>query len=122
MCEDSTCLHEKKSIITLHSNAINTMIMSYITYGPAHMNDTTKVFCQYFQENKTVLTRAPLPGELGKRIQQNISKEAWQLWLVEQTKLINEYRLDPTEQDAISQLAAACEAFLFKNSESPHTE
>lgn len=38
---------------------------------------------------------APYPGELGKRIYENVSKEAWQEWLRHQTMLINEYRLTP---------------------------
>ena len=36
------------------------------------------------------LDRTPYPGELGKRIYLNVSKEAWQQWLRHQTMLINE--------------------------------
>jgi len=42
---------------------------------------------------------APYPGELGQRIYDNVSKEAWQRWLSHQTMLINEYRLTPIEPD-----------------------
>jgi Fe-S cluster biosynthesis and repair protein YggX len=35
----------------------------------------------------------PYPGELGKRIYENVSKEAWQAWLKHQTMLVNENRL-----------------------------
>ena len=35
----------------------------------------------------------PLPGELGKRIWEHVSKEAWQGWQQQQTRLINENRL-----------------------------
>jgi len=34
----------------------------------------------------------PLPGELGKRIYEQVSKEGWQLWQAQQTRLINENR------------------------------
>ena len=35
----------------------------------------------------------PYPGDLGKRIYESVSKEAWQMWLSQQTMLINENRL-----------------------------
>ena len=35
------------------------------------------------------LDRPPLPGELGQRIYENVSKEAWQAWQTQQTRLIN---------------------------------
>src|SRR5260363_10471 len=42
----------------------------------------------------------PLPGKLGQRIYQQISKEAWQLWLRHQTMLINENRLNMADARA----------------------
>ena len=36
----------------------------------------------------------PYPGDLGKRIWENVSKEAWQQWLRQQTMLVNENRLN----------------------------
>ncbi|HJP37193.1 MAG TPA: oxidative damage protection protein [Gammaproteobacteria bacterium] len=39
----------------------------------------------------------PYPGDLGQRIFENVSKEAWQQWVQHQTMLINEYRLTPIE-------------------------
>ncbi|MCX8145149.1 MAG: oxidative damage protection protein [Azovibrio sp.] len=36
----------------------------------------------------------PLPGELGKKIFENVSKEAWQQWIRLQTMIINENRLN----------------------------
>ncbi len=59
------------------------------------------------------LDYAPYPGELGKRIYQQVSKEAWQRWLDHQTMLINEYRLTPIEPKARQFLAAEMEKFLF---------
>src|ERR1051325_4992769 len=35
----------------------------------------------------------PYPGALGKRIWENVSKEAWAQWLKQQTMLVNENRL-----------------------------
>jgi Fe-S cluster biosynthesis and repair protein YggX len=59
------------------------------------------------------LDYAPYPGELGKRIWQSVSKEAWQRWVDHQTMLINEYRLTPIDPKHRQFLAAEMEKFLF---------
>jgi Fe-S cluster biosynthesis and repair protein YggX len=59
------------------------------------------------------LDRPTYPGELGKRIYANVSKEAWQLWLRQQTMLINEYRLSPIEPKARKFLEEQMEKFFF---------
>lgn len=51
------------------------------------------VFCVKLQKSAEGLSRVPFPGELGERIYQNISMEAWKLWQGQQTILINEHRL-----------------------------
>ena len=66
------------------------------------------------------LDYAPYPGELGQRIYDNVSKEAWQRWLAHQTMLINEYRLTPIEPEARQFLATEMEKFFFgEGSERP---
>ncbi|MBI3146626.1 MAG: oxidative damage protection protein [Pseudogulbenkiania sp.] len=55
----------------------------------------------------------PLPGELGKRVYENVSKEAWQGWLRHQTMLINENRLNLADARARQYLAAQLEAYFF---------
>ena len=55
----------------------------------------------------------PYPGELGKRIYENVSKEAWQAWLRHQTMLVNENRLNLADQRARQYLARQMEQFLF---------
>jgi Fe-S cluster biosynthesis and repair protein YggX len=59
------------------------------------------------------LDRITYPGELGKRIFENVSKEAWQQWLRQQTMLINEYRLSPIEPKARKFLEEQMEKFFF---------
>ena len=59
------------------------------------------------------LDRAPYPGELGQRIYENVSKEAWQKWLAHQTMLINEYRLVTFEPKARKFLVGEMEKFFF---------
>jgi len=56
---------------------------------------------------------APYPGQLGQRIYDSVSKEAWQKWLAHQTILINEYRLTPIEPDARKFLETEMEKFFF---------
>lgn len=57
---------------------------------------------------------APYPGELGKRIWEGISKEAWAQWLKHQTMLINENRLSGADARARKYLMEQAEKFLFE--------
>ncbi len=53
------------------------------------------------------------PGELGKRIFENVSKEAWDQWMGRQTMLINEYRLNPLDPKARKLIEGEMEKFFF---------
>jgi Fe-S cluster biosynthesis and repair protein YggX len=59
------------------------------------------------------LDKPPYPGELGQRIYESVSKEAWQRWVRHQTMLLNEYRLSPIEPKARKFLVAEMEKFFF---------
>lgn len=74
---------------------------------------TRTVHCARLHRDAEGLDFAPWPGELGKRIYDNISREAWGQWLAHQTMLINENRLSPLDPKARSFLAAEMEKFLF---------
>jgi Fe-S cluster biosynthesis and repair protein YggX len=56
---------------------------------------------------------APYPGELGKRIYDQVSKEAWQQWLRHQTMLVNENRLNLADARARQYLARQMERYFF---------
>ena len=71
------------------------------------------VQCVKLKKEGEGLKVPPYPGELGKRIYQNVSQEAWQEWLQHQTMLINEYRLNMLEQEARTFLKEEMEKFLF---------
>lgn len=71
------------------------------------------IYCQYLQREAEGLARVPYPGELGKRIYENISAEAWQAWVRHQTMLLNEYRLSPIDPKARKFLVEEMEKFLF---------
>ena len=53
------------------------------------------------------------PGDLGQRIFEGISKEAWQDWVNHQTMLMNEYRLSPINPKDRKFLEEEMEKFLF---------
>ena len=56
----------------------------------------------------------PYPGELGKRIFENVSKEAWQQWVRHQTMLVNENRLNLADVRARKYLAEQMEKHFFE--------
>ena len=72
-----------------------------------------KVQCVKLGNEAEGLNAIPYPGELGKRIYENVSKQAWQMWLQHQTMLINEYRLTPIEPKARQFLVEEMEKFFF---------
>ena len=53
------------------------------------------------------------PGELGQKIFDGISKEAWQSWVNHQTILMNEYRLSPINPKDRKFLEEEMEKFLL---------
>jgi Fe-S cluster biosynthesis and repair protein YggX len=59
------------------------------------------------------LDRPPYPGELGQKIFENVSKEAWQMWIKHQTILINENRLSPIDPKHRAFLEGEMEKFFF---------
>jgi Fe-S cluster biosynthesis and repair protein YggX len=59
------------------------------------------------------LDRPPYPGELGKRIWESVSREAWDQWIRYQTMLINENRLNLMDPHARKYLAAQMENYFF---------
>ena len=71
------------------------------------------VQCVILKREAEGLPRPPYPGELGRRIYEHVSKEAWARWLGHQTMLINEYRLTPIEPKARKFLEAEMEKFFF---------
>ncbi|MDO4905129.1 MAG: oxidative damage protection protein [Lautropia sp.] len=71
------------------------------------------VFCIKTQQEAEGLDLPPYPGELGKRIWENVSKEAWQGWLRHQTMLVNENRLNLADMRARKYLAQQMESYFF---------
>ncbi len=74
---------------------------------------TRTVQCVKLGREAEGLERPVYPGELGQRIWENVSKEAWQMWLDHQTILINEYRLSPIDPKSREFLEKEMEKFFF---------
>lgn len=73
------------------------------------------VFCQKLKKEAEGLGFQLYPGELGERIFNNISKEAWAEWQKKQTMLINEKRLNMMEPADRAFLEEQMEGFLFND-------
>jgi Fe-S cluster biosynthesis and repair protein YggX len=71
------------------------------------------VQCVLLKHEAPGLDRPPYPGDLGRRIYESVSREAWAQWLKHQTMLINEYRLTPIEPKARRFLESEMEKFFF---------
>lgn len=74
---------------------------------------TRRVQCVKLGREADGLPMQPYPGELGQRIFNSVSKEAWQGWLKHQTMLINEYRLTPIEAKNRKFLEQEMEKYFF---------
>ena len=71
------------------------------------------VQCIHLKKEAPGLDFLPYPGELGKRIYDNVSKEAFEMWKRHQTMLVNENRLNLADQRARQYLARQMEQFFF---------
>ena len=71
------------------------------------------VQCVKLGEELDGLDFPPFPGELGEKIYEQVSKEAWKQWLNHQTILINEYRLSSLDPKAQAFLREEMQKFLF---------
>jgi Fe-S cluster biosynthesis and repair protein YggX len=83
---------------------------------------TRMVQCVLLGSEAEGLDYAPYPGELGERIFENVSRQAWQKWIDHQTMLINENRLTPFEPEARKFLETEMEKFFFGEGSSRPTE
>jgi Fe-S cluster biosynthesis and repair protein YggX len=71
------------------------------------------VHCIKLQREAEGLARPPYPGELGKRIFEHVSKQAWADWLRHQTMLINENRLSPMDPKSRKFLEEQMDKYFF---------
>ena len=83
---------------------------------PAKNTSGRTVFCVKFQKEMPGLDAPTWPGELGQRIYENVSMEAWRLWEDRMKMILNEYRLLPFQKEAQELVAKHKEEFFFGES------
>ena len=82
---------------------------------PAAENKTgRKVFCAKFQREMYGLDEVPFDGHpLGQKVFENVSKEAWRLWVEQMKMIMNEYRLNLGNREAQEFLLKQMEEYFF---------
>jgi Fe-S cluster biosynthesis and repair protein YggX len=86
---------------------------SHAAPAPATNKSGRKVMCVKFQKELAGLDSPPWPGELGQRIYDSVSKDAWKLWEERMKMILNEYRLMPWQKEAQDLVAKHMEDFFF---------
>jgi len=71
------------------------------------------VNCVKLQRELPGIPYKPFDDELGQRIYDNVSLEAWKMWLEHSKMIVNEYRLDLTARKAHEILREQCDQFFF---------
>lgn len=72
-----------------------------------------RVQCSLFKRELPGLKRRPYPGPLGERIFEQISAKAWDGWVEHSKMIINEYRINAADPNAVQILMDQCEQYFF---------
>ncbi|ROR34798.1 oxidative damage protection protein [Inmirania thermothiophila] len=75
------------------------------------------VQCVVLKREAKGLDAPPHPGELGRRIYENVSREGWQRWLERLTMIINEYGLSTADPRTLELIEQHMVGFLFGEGE-----
>jgi Fe-S cluster biosynthesis and repair protein YggX len=71
------------------------------------------VFCVKFKKEMPGLDEPPFDNELGKKVYDNVSQEAWRMWMEHCKMLLNEYRLNPSRREDQEVIVKQLEMFFF---------
>lgn len=83
------------------------------TQPAAEDPNARKVFCVKFQREMQGLDEPPFNGELGEKIYNNVSKEAWKMWGEHCKMLLNEYRLNPANKQDQELIVKQMDQYFF---------
>jgi Fe-S cluster biosynthesis and repair protein YggX len=73
-----------------------------------------KVFCVKLQRELEGLDEIPFEGHpLGQKIFDNVSKQAWKMWVEHMKMLMNEYRLNLGTQEAQEFIVKQMDDYFF---------
>ena len=82
-------------------------------------SEQRKVFCVKLKKELPGLADPPWPGDLGKRIYEQVSAEAWSEWEDRMRMILNEYRLMPWQKEAQDLVAKLMTEFFFGEEPAP---
>jgi Fe-S cluster biosynthesis and repair protein YggX len=77
------------------------------------------VKCAKLGQELPGLDEPPWSGELGQRIYEQVSRQAWQIWLDRLRMIINEYRIFPADPRAQKFIEEQMEQFFFGEQAAP---
>jgi Fe-S cluster biosynthesis and repair protein YggX len=73
-----------------------------------------KVFCVKFQREMEGLSEVPFDGHpLGRKIYDNVSKQAWKMWVDRMKMIMNEFRLNLANPQAQEFLLQQMDNYFF---------
>lgn len=72
------------------------------------------VQCRVLKRSAPGLDRPPYPGELGQRIYEEVSREAWLQWLDQLSVLMNDHHLNTADPSALGDIEGMMRAFFFE--------
>ena len=78
-----------------------------------------KVFCVKLQKELPGLDEPPFDNELGKKVYENVSQQAWSMWMDFCKMLLNEYRLNPARREDQEAILKQMEQFFFGEGAAP---
>ena len=77
------------------------------------MSDVRKVFCVKLQKELPGLDEPPFDTDLGKKIYESVSRDAWNMWMEHCKMLLNEYRLNPARKEDQQVIVNQLEQYFF---------
>ena len=80
------------------------------------------VFCVKLHQQLPGLDEPPFDNELGKKVYENVSQQAWNMWMDFCKMLLNEYRLNPSRREDQAAIMQQMEQFFFGQGVAPPPE
>ena len=105
--------------IDIEESSLHYVLHKTLKYKLSDITMTRLVHCIKLDKEAEGLDFPPIPGEMGKKIWENVSKEAWNQWVQHQTMLVNEYRLNLSDIKARKYLVDQMESYFFGSGADP---
>ena len=80
------------------------------------------VHCVKLKQDLPGLDEPPFDNELGQKVYENVSQQAWGMWMEHCKMLLNEYRLNPARREDQELIVRQLDAFFFGEGAAPPPE